>query len=346
MKNMKFRTLISIIAGGALVLGMQSCKNGDMDFPDYEGGKNVYFAYQNPVRTLVMGEDDYDTTLDNQHKCMIKATMGGSYNGANVVINFVVDNTLCNNLYFDNGDPVLPMPANYYTLSGNTISFNGGMSGGVEVQLTDAFFNDPLALSNHYVIPLVMTGVTGADSILQGRTIIDGEVAQLTNYARWDVAPKDYVLYCVKYISKYDANYIRRGVDKITVSGVTTTNVRHAAYLEKNEVKSDITTLSLNSISYPVTVNVGGVQKSCVLNLTFNANGECTVSSATAGVTASGSGSYRDKSEAKAWGNQDRDGLYLDYQITFDNATVATTDTLVWQSRGVNSEEFSSDYIE
>ena len=32
-----------------------------------------------PVRTLVMGEDEYDTALDNAHKCKINATMGGVY---------------------------------------------------------------------------------------------------------------------------------------------------------------------------------------------------------------------------------------------------------------------------
>ena len=39
---------------------------------------------------------------------------------------------------------------------------------GVEVSFTDAFFADPEALTATYVIPLVMTGVTNADRILNG----------------------------------------------------------------------------------------------------------------------------------------------------------------------------------
>ena len=44
---------------------------------------------------------------------------------------------------------------------------------GVEVSFTDAFFADPEALTATYVIPLVMTGVTNADRILNG-TLSEG----------------------------------------------------------------------------------------------------------------------------------------------------------------------------
>ena len=100
---------------------MTGCKNGDSDFPDFEGGTSVYFANQTPIRTLVMGEDMYDTTLDNQHKCQIQATMGGSYNGRDITLEIEVDNSLCNNLYFADGvTPVLPMPKEYYNMPNKT----------------------------------------------------------------------------------------------------------------------------------------------------------------------------------------------------------------------------------
>ncbi len=59
-----------------MLLAFSSCENQDWSFPDY-GRTTVYFAYQYPVRTIVLGNDEiFDNTLDNQHKCLIKAVMG------------------------------------------------------------------------------------------------------------------------------------------------------------------------------------------------------------------------------------------------------------------------------
>ena len=83
MKRIINKFLIAGLVSCGIAAGLTSCKNGSADFPDYEGGTTVYFAYQSPVRTIVLGDDEYDTTLDKQHKCLIKATFGGSYNGSN-----------------------------------------------------------------------------------------------------------------------------------------------------------------------------------------------------------------------------------------------------------------------
>ena len=65
---MKLIKLIFAMSVGVFVSWtITSCENQDNEFPDYEGGTSVYFATQYPVRTLVMGEDEYDTTLDNAH---------------------------------------------------------------------------------------------------------------------------------------------------------------------------------------------------------------------------------------------------------------------------------------
>ena len=42
-----------------------------------------------------------------------------------ITIDIAVDNTLCDNLFFEDGTPVLPMPSTYYTLAGDKISYNG-----------------------------------------------------------------------------------------------------------------------------------------------------------------------------------------------------------------------------
>lgn len=187
------------------------CENQSIEFPDFDYS-TVYFAYQYPVRTIVIGEDTYDTSMDNEHKCKIYATMGGVYaNKTRISIGVTVDNTLCDNLYFEDGTPVQAMPSNYYSLAAGQIILDKALQGGVEVQLTDAFFADENALGNTYVIPLRMTDVVNADSILVGSARVEN--APRTNENLWDVQPKDYVLYCLKYINNWHASYLRRGVD-------------------------------------------------------------------------------------------------------------------------------------
>ena len=101
-------------------------------------------------------------------------------------------------------------------------------------QLKDAFFEDEKALSNNYVIPVVMKGQKGADRIITGEPLIDGDQPARTNSAYWSVLPKDYVLYCVKYINPWHGFYLRRGIDQITTAdGTITTNVRHEESVEK-----------------------------------------------------------------------------------------------------------------
>ncbi len=341
MKQLKF---ITILSAGLFLLTLNSCQNQDVEFPDYEYSA-VYFAYQTPVRTIVLGEDVYDTSLDNQHKCKIYATMGGVYeNKKTIDIDIVVDNTLCTNLFFPNGSNVTALPSNYYTLGASKITLDKSLMGAVDVQLTDAFFADPKALTNTYVVPIRMTKVTNADSILSGVPKIAN--AQRTNAAYWDIQPKDYVLYCVKYINQWHANYLRRGKDIITEGGATTTNIRHKQYVENSEISS-LKSASLTSVDYPVSVNVGGTNTTCTLLLNFDNQGKCSVSSKTDGFTATGNGSFVKDGEKKSWGNEDRDAIYLDYSISLTGGkTYATKDTLVVRDRGVKMETFSPSYIQ
>ena len=338
--EMKIYKLLSVILGSAMSFAFSSCENASNSFPDYEGGVSVYFAYQYPVRTIVLGNDPVvDNSADRQHKCAIYATMGGAYGGRNITIDIAVDNTLCDNLFFEDGSPVLPMPSTYYTLAGDKIKYNGDHWGNVEVQLTDAFFADEKALSNNYVIPVVMKKQTGADRILTGTPLIEGDAPARPNSDYWSVQPQDYVLYCVKYMNPWHASYLRRGIDQVTESGTATTVVRHAQSVEKDEV-CDITTRSLKTAVFPVsTKEVDGTTMKCDLLLTFNDNDECTIVSGTTGITATGSGKFVENGEKKAWGGKDRDAIYLDYSVDFGIKKVATKDTLVLQTRGTNKIE-------
>ena len=318
MMNKIISYMLSILLAGAL---FTSCKNGDAEFPDYEGGTTVFFAYQYPVRTIVLGDDEYDTTLDKAHKCQIQATFGGSYNGTNGSVQVAVDPTLVDNLTFIDGTPVKAMPTEYYSLSTTNLAFNGKMTGTTEVQLTDAFFNDPDAVKNTYVIPLVMTSQTGFGKILAG-TLKEGGVATRTDESQWETLPMDYILYCVKFQNKYTGFWLTNGntsIDNIEKAGIV-----------------QIETKSLTQSVYHAHVN----SKDVDLLLTFDGSDNCTISSLTAGVTASGSGSWTDNGAKKSWGNKDRDLMELNY--TVDGTTVS--EKLVWQRSGVKLEEFTPTY--
>ena len=368
---MRLKKYIYAAALGALSLTYTSCYNADNEFPDYEKGTTAYFAYQFPVRTLILGNDIYDNTLDNEHKCRIWSTMGGAYGGRDAYVDIAVDESLCNNLWFvDAGGnpstPVLPMPTAYYHLSSNVIPYKGEPRGYVEVQFTDAFFADAKAVQNTYVIPIVMTGVKGIDHILTG-TPREGLNPSRSNTEDWDVLAKDYVLYCVKYMNPWQGKYIRRGVDNVTEKGVTTTIVRKDMSLvnsdlehykenpvNQNDEICGITTKNMSQAIFPVSFKTSGASRSCNLILTFDGN-KCTISTDDKDVEASGSGEFIVKGTERAeykdyqWGSNNgqpvqRDILRLSYNVNFTNSDlqITTNDTLVVQTRESNKKEFFS----
>ncbi len=325
-KKQEMKKLLNISL--LLLTVFTSCKNEEWSFPDYDI-QSVYFAYQTPIRTITLGEDIFDTSLDNQHKCQIMATTGGVYsNDGDVTIAISVNNSLTQGLKFNpptySGN-VLPMPSNYYTLASDKIVIpKGKIAGGVEVQLTDAYFADPLSTKVTYVIPLSMTSVTNADSILKS---------------------KNYIMYAIKYINMWTGNYLRRGKDQVEGkngnASLTKAIVRRNQYVEKDEVKA-LSTQSLTQTVFPVVFKgAGNVDVNCPLLLTFDTNGNCTVAAAEAGFTATGSGKFVKKGEKNSWGATDRDAIYLNYQVEHTDMRVNSTDTLVLRDRGVKMETFA-----
>lgn len=320
-------------AGAMICGGMSSCKNADVDFPDSDGGINVYFAYQYPIRTIVLGDiTTYDNTADNEHRFQIYSTMGGAYKGRNIDVDVEVDESLVNNLTLADGSPIKALPSNFYTLSGKTIHYNGSHQGCIDVQLSDAFFADEHAVENYYVVPLVMTGVNSGYNIKTG-TPAAGSKNVRQNASDWIVAPMDYTLYMINFINKFDGSYLRRGIDDITTSAGTYHRVRHEKYIEYDSV-AKVITKSLTSAIMPISIYDGTKPVTCDLLLTFNGD-NCTITSATNGITATGTGVFKSKSEKKAWGDKDRDGLYLDYTVNVGSGVkYVTKDTLVVRDRG------------
>ncbi|MBO4444571.1 MAG: DUF1735 domain-containing protein [Bacteroidaceae bacterium] len=373
------------IALGVFSLMYTSCYNSEQMFPDFEGGTTAYFAYQFPIRTLVLGNDIYDNAIDNEHKCRIWSTMGGAYHGRDAYVDIAIDESLCDNLFFvdDGGNaaaPVLPMPSTYYKLLSDVIPYNGDTRGYVEVQFTDAFFNDEKAVENTYVIPLVMKDVRGIDHILTGKPR-EGLSPSRTNTEDWEILAKDYVLYCVKYMNPWQAKYIRRGVDNVTEKGVTKTIVRRDVSLvntdlehyKENPVNANdevcgITTKNMKQAIFPVSFKTSGASQSCNLILTFDGN-QCTISTDDDDVVSTGSGEFITKGTEKPeykdyqWGSNNgqpvqRDILRLAYNVSFkkgkllgyddkgnpkyleNDIDVSTTDTLVVQTRESNKKVF------
>ena len=369
---MKLKKYIYGVALGALSVAIASCYNADKDFSDFEKGTTAYFAYQNPVRTLILGNDIYDNSLDNAHKCRIWSTMGGAYGGRDAIVDITIDEDLCKDLYFlDAGgypaDPVTPLDRNLYKLAEEKIRYNGDVRGYVEVQFSEDFFKDPKATENYYVIPLRMTGVTGIDRILTGTPNVDKPVRP--NAKDWTVLPQDYVLYCVKYMNPWQGKYIRRGVDVVDEKGTISTIIRKDTTLYNSDIehysKMDpsnpvnqydeicgITTKNMTQAIFPVSFRTSGASISCNLILTFNGN-QCTISTEDENVTVTGSGEFIEKGTEKKeykdyqWGSMNgqpvqRDILRLAYNVKFNDMDiqVSTNDTLVVQTRESNKREW------
>ena len=127
------------------------------------------------------------------------------------------------------------------------------------------------SLEQNYVIPLRMTEVQGADSILEGKAAVGDPV--LTNNGHWSVQPKNFILYAVKYVNPQHGEYLRRGVDKAVINGVSYDKVRHKQYVENDE-RVYVTTKSLkDNILSLSTEDAGGTLFNYDVRLSFADDG-------------------------------------------------------------------------
>lgn len=339
---MKKIILVSMILGLLFV----ACENQDNDFPDFDYS-TVYFAYQSPVRTIVLGEDIYDNSLDNAHKCQIMATMGGVYQNKNdISLGVVVDNSLCENLKFGSpqGEDVIAMPSQYYKLPGDMkiVIPKGKFMGGLEVQLTDAFFADSRSVKSTFVIPLRITSVHNADSILRGKSSLPNPDRRIPE--EWATLPKDYILYAIRYINPWHGTYLRRGKDIVKGKNGNTaldnTIVYRNQYVEKDEV-CKLTTKSMDEVI--IALNAKTKENENLpyqLVLKFDKDGKCVITNPqSVAYTVSGSGNFVQKGDM--WGNEKRNVLHVKYDVDFGSVTHSFTDTLVVRDRAVVMETFT-----
>lgn len=315
-----------------------SCKNQDWEFDNFDY-TTTYFAFQTPVRTLVLGDYNFDNTNDNNHRFVISTTMGGVYNNTvDREVRFVIDETLTDNLYAGN-EKIVSLPTNYYTLSDNNkmIIPMGSFTGGVTIQLNDAFFQDSLSTFTKYVLPIKIVSST-TDSVLRGspaRPNPDPRVA-----GDWKQIPKDYTLFGIKYVNEYHGKYLLRGADQIkSFNGSKVEKIiYHKESVEKDEVVS-VNTAGRKKVIYNNAVRLStGSPGNFDMLLTFDDNDNCTITQRS-GFGVTGTGKFiKDGDE---WGGKKRSVLHLDYQINDGTYIHMVKDTLVFRDKAVALEEFT-----
>jgi hypothetical protein len=327
-----------------LLLAVFSCKNQDWDFPDFRFS-GTYFPYQTPIRTLVLGDyDQVDNTKDNNLQFSIGVAIGGLYdNTRDIKVGYVLNEALTQKLYSSAGDTLMPLPQAYYTLSptGTMVIPKGSMQGYIDVQLKDAFLNDPRAFKNRYVIPLKLAS-TETDSILSGRTL--NPSPDLRVATDWIVVPKNYTLFGIKFINPYHGKFLYRGKDVITNAAATKVDevVYRQQFIEKNVVVA-LTTVGRTQVELTAAVRrTAGSQGNFKARLTFDAQGANCVISTAPGSAYPVAGTGKFIKEGDEWGGKKRNTIILDYKITdsTNGEFHQVNDTLVMRDRAVVLEVF------
>jgi hypothetical protein len=285
--------------------------------------------------------------------------MGGVYeNKKERSVFFVVDESLCEDALFPNADTIRLLPSNYYQLSDpeKIVIPVGDDKAGVEVQLTEAFFNDPWSIKNTYVLPLRLTGVIDLDSLLQGKSTTNQADRRIAGH--WTAAPKDFTMFAVKFINPYDGTYLHYGTCEVfDPSGKYMESRTYSAkYVEQNELwrlmtqsrsevavsgnfKSDI----IPKLQDPSLPPLPPLQ----LRLKFTSDDylapkgvDCTIEAMEGSpYTITGNGKYT--TDTEEYGGKKRDAISLKYTIKYMGYSYTATDVLVYRNRNVNLETYT-----
>lgn len=322
-----------------------SCENQDVEFPDF-AYQAVYFPYQTPVRTLMLGDEVIgDNSIDLEHAFSIGASFGGAYsNKKDRVLTVQLAPELASNITDAKGNPLSILPAQYYQATFDKIVIPAGsFFGKMRVNLTDAFFADSLSTSLNYVIPVRIIDAAG-DSILSGAKVSEVASPDPRNVADWSITPKNYVLFGIKYINPTHGVYLLRGKRTNTANPLDVVTY-HKRFTDDN----DMTKLTTKSLTESYMSTVGGTNKELAdakysMNLTFNKeNKSVTVSQKSASTVAvSGTGKYYSKADAEAesYNGKKHRTIYLDYTYQDGTNSYQVKDSLVFVDTDMKFEEF------
>ncbi|WP_172594465.1 DUF5627 domain-containing protein [Mariniphaga sediminis] len=328
-----------------------SCKDDELRFDDFDY-TTVYFPFQYPVRTLVLGDYIFDNANDNDLKFKISARVGGMYeNNKDWEIKFQIDQSLVADLITNendwdgksesSADTLKILPPQYYSLdSEETILIpRGEFFGGVTVQLNEAFFNDPNAYKTHYVLPLKILS-SSADSVLSGLAGVDSPDPRIGS--DWTITPKNFTVFGIKFVNEYHGKYLHRGksVIKDATGEVVHTIVYRKKYVEQDELWSLYTNgrkqVKLTGELRSIPESPGNFE----MNLLFDNQGNCVISSTdNSNFSISGNGKFVKNGDM--WGGKERDVIFLNYDVNEGENTHSISDTLVFRDKGVAFQEYS-----
>lgn len=355
MKISKTKVLIGFIA----TIFISSCQNEPITFGDFDYS-TTYFAWQYPVRTLVLGETSYyDNSNDLKHQFEIKASIGGLYeNKKDLNVEYELDPSLADSLATKIGTDTVHLkmlPQNYYELmtTGNIVIHKGSFNGGVTIKLTDAFFNDPLACTNKYILPLRLIS-SDTDSILSGKQTTSATESEISSIAlkwgvdprvlsNWDIKPKNYTIFVIKYSNKYHGSYLKRGFEKEITSGSTSMGKGYGwenKYIEYTNYIPKLTTISLNKLLYADKLAVATtVNFKAVIEILSDSVKISKDSSSPTDIV--GTGKY--VTGIEQWGGKKRDAFYLDFTVSdpLTQKVYSVKDTLVIRDNAIALEEFT-----
>jgi len=326
--------------------GFMAC-NQENIFPDNEylnpdgtpTGKHygVYFGEQYPVRTLVLGHERF-TNPDNDSLFHIGVSIGGMYtNKRDWRVDYKVDSSLADSLIMGGTDTVRMLPAAYYSISpqGTVKIPTGEFSGLIEVKLKKNFFSDPLSITKKYVVPLRITG-TDADTILSGK-VKKGVDYDIRRSGDFDIVPKNFVLFAIKFVNPYHGIYFNRGAVTYTDAGGVKTTVYRDIYLERNQARTLTTSKQNGVVLNGIANNTGGA---FMMNLDFSGE-NITITpakGATYAVTGTGKFMNENHQNAEKIAGIKYPTIYLQYSYSVSGVTYNAKDTLVMRERGIKFE--------
>jgi hypothetical protein len=239
-----------------LGLAMVSCYNEYVKDFDYTG---VYFAYQTNVRTVVVGEG---------MKIEVGPALGGEMvNSRDRLVTMSLDNSLLTNgmLLAMQNSPVNSiknyvtgltmltlLPADYYTMSGTSVTIKKGQNSAAVVIRPDSvkFLSDPGTLMAKYVLPLRIISAD-ADSVLRAR---------------------NFTVIGLRYENMLFGNYIHGGVTirKNASTGLSIDTAKYYTTIPQSDAKSwALTTITPSQLvtngisniagSFKITLNGGSI---------------------------------------------------------------------------------------
>jgi len=308
--NMKYNLILVLL----LAIAIGGCE----DYEDYKTDfeySSVYFPYQQPLRTVVMGEG-----LDFE----VGVVLGGRRdNQQQETVEYELDISLLA------GTGLKLLPEDYYTLSDDSQMLipAGSIHGRVTVDLDSAaFVDDPESYQTTYALPFRIVEAS-VDSVLRG------DYNEATG--EYEIKPKDYTIVAVKYINPYHGTYYHKGVDYTYDAEGNPTDTSNYSFANLvDHFTWDLQTIGPKRVQ---TTGIGSLSDGdggmYVMNLHVDGS-QVTIENAAGSVS-----DITTLEEESASYDAQEQTFYLEYSYTdSDDLLHEVTDTLVFRDRGMKFE--------